>query len=163
MPKDRNLKWLSFVFMAFAIIFPLVLFNSLIALITDIYAEHKMNEKAEDTRDKIVLVIEGIATYNTTKRVRRKLDSILKGCYQKFCQKKPTQLGEPEKLAQSPAETKPQPAHLYSACQPHINIGTPGGKHIRIPTPDNNRSSPAQQNFRRRNAGEKTLNSQNHD
>jgi hypothetical protein len=92
-PLDRNLKWLSFVFIAFAIIFPLVLFNSLIALITDIYAEHKMNEKAEDTRDKIVLVIEGIATYKTTKRVRMKLVGIFRGCFKKFCQKKPTQLG----------------------------------------------------------------------
>ena len=57
-PEEEVLIWLKAVFVLFTILFPILVMNILIALITDSYSNAQINEKCDDSRQKLDLIIE---------------------------------------------------------------------------------------------------------
>ena len=89
-PIDDNLRWFSIIFVIFTIYFPVIFLNVLIALVNDNYYTYKENEKAEDTRAKIMLIIELLSL----QLYKQDIKARFKGFYMKFCKKKKESLND---------------------------------------------------------------------
>ena len=59
-PADPNLEWIIVYFLIYTILFPIVLFNLLVALITDAYNDTKLTERSDNTKCKLEYILEVI-------------------------------------------------------------------------------------------------------